>query len=287
MGERETIERTPSPATRASVLADVRSLGVEAGSTVMVHASLSKIGYVAGGAHAVVLALLDAVGRDGTLVMPTHSTDLTDPSTWSNPPVPEEWWDPIRAGVPAYDPALTPTRMMGAVVECFRHVPGVVRSAHPTVSAAAVGPNAAFVTAGHELAMGLGETSPQARLYGLDGYVLLLGVSHANNTSLHLAEHRSAPADAATVPWSSPVLVDGERRWVTAPNLDDDPSGFEAIGEAFAGTGLERTGSVGDGVGRLMRARDVVDFAVGWMDEHRTWRTNGGAEHERAPAESE
>lgn len=269
------IDGTATPATRASLCADLRALGVEPGSTVMVHASLSKLGFVAGGAHAVVLALLDAVGPDGTLVMPTHSTDLTDPSTWSNPPVPEEWCETIRDAMPAYDPLLTPTRMMGAIVECFRHVPGVVRSSHPTVSAAAIGPHSARITADHPLANGLGEGSPQARLYELDGYVLLLGVSHANNTSLHLAEHRSAPPDAATVPWSSPLLVDGERRWVSASNLDDDPSDFDTVGEAFAATGRERTGPVGAATGRLMRSRDLVDFAVGWMDEHRTWQRSG------------
>lgn len=271
MGERGVIDGSKRPATRDSLVADLRALGVEPGMTVMAHAALSRIGYVAGGAHAVVLALLDAVGEDGTLVMPTHSTDLTDPSTWSNPPVPVEWHQPLRDGMPAYDPLMTPTRQMGAVVECFRHVPGVVRSDHPTVSAAAVGPNAAFITGGHELANGLGESSPQARLYELDGSVLLAGVTHANNTSLHLAEHRSAPSDAATLPWSSPIMVDGERRWVTAPNLDDDPSDFAVIGEAFAETGLEVAGPLGAGTGRLMRSRDVVDFAETWMNEHRTW----------------
>lgn len=271
------IDRTGEPVTRSSLVADLRELGVVAGGTLMVHASLSALGFVVGGQRAVVEALLDAVGPDGTLVMPTHSTDLTDPASWQLPPVPEAWWSTIRDAMPAYDPALTPTRQMGTIVEYFRTLPGVRRSAHPTVSAAALGPNAERVTTGHELARGLGETSPQARVYDLDGSILLLGVTHANNTSLHLAEHRSAPADAVTVDWSSPVIVDGERRWVTAPNLDDDPSDFAEIGEAFGATGHERSGAVGAGTGRLMRSRDVVDFAVGWMDGRRTWRTAAGA----------
>ena len=235
----------------------------------MVHSSLSRLGYVAGGAQAVVLALLRAVGSDGTLVMPTHSADLTDPAEWRNPPVPEPWWDVIRAETPAFDATITPTRKMGAIPECFRHVEGVRRSDHPVVSAAALGPNADFIVSGHELAYGLGESSPQARLYDLDGWVLLLGVTHANNTSLHLSEYR---ADYPDKPWTtngSPVMVDGERRWVTYDDLEEGSDEFERIGEDFAATGLEKRGPVGAGVARLCRVREVVDFGVTWMERHR------------------
>jgi aminoglycoside 3-N-acetyltransferase len=271
VSEHDAIARVGEPATVRSLAADLRTLGLTEGATVMVHSSLSRLGYVSGGAHAVVTALLEVVGTTGTVMMPTHSGDLSDPASWSRPPVPAAWWATIRREMPAYDPVLTPTRGMGAIVECFRHVPGVRRSAHPTVSAAAVGPNAAVLVDGHELAHGLGEGSPQARLYDLDGHVLLLGVTHANNTSLHLAEYRAAPADAATTTQWSPVQVGGRREWVSYPILVDDTDVFAAIGDAFALTGQQRSGRVGAGEARLMRSRDVVDFAVGWMRAHRTW----------------
>jgi aminoglycoside 3-N-acetyltransferase len=268
--EADPIGLAQDPATQASLTADLRALGLGSGDTVMVHSSLARLGFVSGGAQAVVLALLDAIGPAGTLMMPTHSGELSDPAAWRAPPVPQRWWDTIRASIPAFEPTLTPTRQMGAVVECFRHVDGVLRSNHPTVSAAAVGPNARTIVSDHQLAFGLGESSPQARLYDLDGWVLLLGVSHANNTSLHLSEYR---ADWPDKPWtthSSPVVVDGHRRWVTYDDLEEGSDDFHLIGDAFAATGAETVGRVGAAVARLCRARAVVDFGVQWMHAHRT-----------------
>jgi aminoglycoside 3-N-acetyltransferase len=262
---------TARPATVRTLVSDLRELGVQPGTVLMVHSSLSRLGWVAGGARAVVAALLDVVGPQGTVMMPTHSSELSDPAAWRHPPVPEHWWQPIRDETPAYDPVLTPTSHMGAIVECFRHVPGLRRSLHPTVSAAAVGPDARRLTEGHELAHGLGESSPQARLYDLDGHILLLGVTHSNNTSLHLAERRAAPPDAATTTNWSPVVTDGRREWVAYPDLVDDAGDFDEIGEAFAATGLQRTGQVGTGSAILMRSRDVVDFATEWLSANRTW----------------
>jgi aminoglycoside 3-N-acetyltransferase len=268
--EHEVIARTIRPATVGSLADELRELGVAPGTVLLVHSSLSHLGWVAGGAQAVVLALLEAVGPDGTLVMPTHSY-LTDPATWHDPPVPQAWWPVIRQHLPAFDPALTPTRGMGAIVECFRHTPGVRRSSHPSVSFAAWGRHSQQVVANHSLDDDLGEGSPLARVYDLDGQVLLLGVGHDNNTSLHLAEYRAAFPGRRWEGQGSPVLVNGARRWVRYQNLVGDASDFERIGLDFAiETGQERRGAVGATQARLMAQRAVVDYAVAWMEQHRT-----------------
>lgn len=270
MGEIDAIRLATQPATVTSLSTDLRALGVPYGATVMVHSSLSSLGYVAGGAHAVVTALLEVLGTDGTLVMPTHSSDLSDPAAWRNPPVPDTWWQTIRDEMPPFDAELTPTVEMGAIVECFRHVGGVRRSNHPTVSATALGPNSDTVVDGHGLADGLGESSPQARLYDLDGWVLLLGVTHANNTSLHLAEYRAEFPNKRWETHGSPVRRDGRRSWTAYDELADGSEDFEQIGDAFAETGLERLGPIAAGRGRLSRVRDIVDFGVRWIETHRT-----------------
>lgn len=265
--EADAVARASRPGTVTEMVRQLHDLGLPPGATVITHSSLSRLGWVAGGAHAVVLALLRALGPHGTLVMPTHSRHLTDPADWGNPPVPEDWWPVIRAETPPYDPRTTPTGYMGAVVECFRSFPGVLRSAHPTVSFAAHGPLARRIVDGHELDDGLGEGSPLARLYEADAWVLLLGVDHDNNTSLHLAEYR-ADAPKRYLRQGSPMLVDGERRWVTYRELADDTSLFLPLARDFAEiTGGERTGRVAAGTARLMRQRELVDFGTRWLTQ--------------------
>jgi aminoglycoside 3-N-acetyltransferase len=269
VSEKDAVDGAADPVTAAAITSGLEQLGLPRGATVLVHSSLSALGWVAGGSQAVVVALVDAVGPSGTLVMPTQSGNLSDPAQWSNPPVPEHWWEPIRQQTPAFDRSLTPTLYMGAIVECFRHLDGVRRSDHPTRSFAAVGPGADSIVGAHELTQGFGEHSPLGRLYAADAWVLLLGVGHANNTSLHLAEYRASYPGKEWIKQGSPMTVDGRPQWVEYAELDGDSSDFEALGEAFAKTGSELQTLIGMGTVRLMRQRPLVDFGVRWFEEHR------------------
>jgi aminoglycoside 3-N-acetyltransferase len=266
-GEQRAVAASAAPVTRASLAADLGRLGVRPGSVTLVHTSLSALGWVCGGAQAVVEALLDALGPEGTLVVPTHTNGNSDPSTWQNPPVPEAWWPVIREHMPAYDPLVTPARGIGAVVEVARIWPGARRSDHPQDSFAAIGPQAEAVTADHALDSGFGERSPRARVHDLDGDVLLLGAGHDSNTSLHLAEHRVP--DPRREPYGAAVMTPEGRRWVTWEDVVADESDFGELGAAFDATGAVTVGRVGAGEARLMRQRELVAFAVEWMRERR------------------
>lgn len=224
-----------------------------------------------GGAQTVVTALERALGA-GTLVMPAFTGDLSDPVLWEEPPVPAAWQDFIRETMPPFEPDLTPTWPMGAIVECFRHQEGALRSNHPVSSWVARGRHAARITADQSLAYSSGEGSPLARLYELDACILLLGAGHARNSSLHLAEvrNRFAPAKKTTrgYPGRRP---DGGTEWRHHEDIFLYEDDFEAIGAAFeAQDSSLAIGAVGDAPARLLRQGPLVDFAVAWMNQHQS-----------------
>ena len=160
----------------------LEEVGVKTGQSIMVHTSLSSLGFVCGGAQIVIEALLESVGEEGTIMMPTQSWKNLDPEVGVHWEEPEEWWQTIREQWPAYDKNITPTNTMGAVAEMFRQWQGTVRSDHPARSVAAHGKYAEYLTENHDLSNIFGEDSPVGKLYELDGYVLLIGVGYDKNT---------------------------------------------------------------------------------------------------------
>ncbi|PPK98471.1 aminoglycoside 3-N-acetyltransferase [Kineococcus xinjiangensis] len=257
--------------TATSLTEDLRRLGVQPGSVLLVHASLSALGWVAGGEQAVLEALRTAVGPEGTLVMPAQSWQLCDPAYLNDPQVPERWWPAVRNNLPVFDRHRTPTRTMGAVAELFRSQPESLRSDHPHRSFAAAGPHAETVVARHELAEPVGEGSPLKPLYDLGAQVLLLGVGYGKCTALHLAEERCDYPGKHRVRNGAALKREGRRVWVSWEELwvaDDD---FTEVGRAFAeATGLERRGAAGRAEAVLVPMRDLVDFAASWFPATRS-----------------
>jgi aminoglycoside 3-N-acetyltransferase len=203
----------------------------------LVHASFRAVRPVDGGPAGLIEALRIVLGPDGSLVMPT-----------------------MTAGDSVFDPKSTPTHAMGITAELFWRSPGVLRSTHPGASFAALGPRAAYICEPQPLSPPHGSDSPVGRVHELDGQVLLLGVTHSENTTLHLAE---AIAD---VPYSVShpcvVEIDGIARSVMIPETDHCCRLFRLADEWLRAKGLQREGKVGNAGARLARSRDIVSVAV-------------------------
>lgn len=259
----------PGPiCTRDSLAEDLRKLGIVPGETLLLHSSLSSLGWVVGGAVTVVESILDALGTSGTLAVPTMTVDNSDPASWSNPPVPREWWPVIRAATPAYDPRVTPSTWMGAIAETVRTWPDARRSDHPQTSFAAVGPRAASITDGHSVDCRLGEKSPLARLEAAGARVLLLGAGFDACTCFHLAEYRVAgPFEEI----SFAVRSAAGREWTTVRERRIDSDDFAEIGRSFTEdrNGRISRGPIGGASCTLFGLADAVGYAEHWMRRNR------------------
>jgi aminoglycoside 3-N-acetyltransferase len=221
----------------ARVVEQLRSLGVRAGGVLLVHTSFRAVRPVEGGPLGLIAALREALGPSGTLVMPT----MTD-------------------GESVFDPKSTPTTDMGIVAETFWRQPGVVRSTHPGGSFAAIGPHAERICAPQPLSPPHGVESPVGVVHTLDGQVLLLGVTHSEDTTCHLAEA------IANVPYSisyPTVVAPGITEMIA--ETDHCCTGFRKL-DAWLGD-RQRIGHVGQATARLADSRAIVEVAVGRLSQ--------------------
>lgn len=262
-------------ATRRSLAADLRTLGVAVGDTLMVHAALRSVGPVVSGADAIIAAIRDVLGPEGTLLVYTD----WEADIWETTEAALVRTDTVRSDIRhdvlPFDPAFSrATRDNGALMELVRTLPGALRSANPGASCAAIGAKAAWLTADHPLDYGYGEDTPLAKLVAADGKVLMLGASTDHMTVLHHAEHLAQIAGKRIKRMEYPLLVDGrvEFHWIEefdtsdpiVAGLDDDY--FATIVGDFLVTGQGRTGRIGTADSVLVPAAGIVPFAVNWLE---------------------
>ncbi|MFE7330685.1 aminoglycoside N(3)-acetyltransferase [Streptomyces sp. NPDC057565] len=251
---------------RSRLAGQLSRLGVERSGVLLVHASMRAVGAVSGGAVAVIGALRDALGEDGTLIVPSFTPENSDTSPQYRNRVrglTDHAREAVRASMPPFDPATTAAPSMGRLAEAVRLTPGAARSSHPQTSFAALGTLAGKLLAHHRPDCHLGEDSPLARLYDVRAHVLLLGTGFDSCTAFHLGEYRVPTPPRRT--YRCVVTNRGRRHWWEYEDVALDDSDFAALGAEFARTdngAAVRSGPVGSATGRLFDFTDAVDFAA-------------------------
>lgn len=258
----------------AQLVRQLRQLGLRADDVVMVHASLRRLGPVAGGPAAVLAALLECVGAHGTLLAFVSWDQSPYEQTLDGaqlPPAEREAW-------PAFDPRTAPPyREFGAFNGFFCAHPDVRRSPHPDANFAAIGARAQWLTESHPLREGYGPGTPLARFVQLQGRVLLLGAPLDAVTVLHHAEVLADIPRKRRVRYEVPVLEDGRKAWRVAENFDTNgildiyaregqPDAVESIATDYVAEGYGVRGPVGDAPCHLFESPHLVDYGVRWLE---------------------
>lgn len=223
--------------TEATLVERLRRMGIVRGDLLVVHTAFSHVGPVDGGPEALIAALQAAVGDEGTIVMPSMSDDDEEP----------------------FDPARTPCRGMGIVADTFWRMPGVLRSNNPHAFAAR-GPLAPEITADHSLDVPHGLDSPVGRVYERKGRILLIGVGHDANTTIHLAENLAGVR--YLLPKYVLIMKDGRPSRHDYYEVDHCCQRFALMDGWLDARDAQRRGVVGNARARVVTARDVVDAAL-------------------------
>ena len=231
--------------TKSQLIQQLGALGVEAGGVLLVHAAFSRIAPLDDGPRGLIEALQAALGEQGTLVMPSMADDDDTP----------------------FDRRTMPCRGVGVLADTFWRMPGVMRSDSPHAFAA-VGPQAARITLRHPVDVPHGLESPPGRVYELDGQVLLLGVGHDADTTIHVAENIAGVRYRQ--PKHATVMEEGRPRRYEYGETDHCCENFRLLDSWLETRGQQRRGRVGHGEARRARSRDVVAAALERLRENET-----------------
>ena len=237
---------------------------------VLVHSAPRAIGNVVGGIDSIVEALVDALGSRCTLVVPTFTTDICDPSSFRTPPAPRRQWEKIRAEVPFFDPARSTPRGMGRIADLVWRRAEARRSFHPHESIAALGPRARELVEPHPLDDPMGTRSPWARMVALDATILMIGVGLERCTMIH---HVEQLADVPYLPIAAyviPVCIEAERHWVEVEAGGDCSHGFPTLEPLLRARGAIRDVHIGEARSMIVSARALFALASARLSEDDT-----------------
>ncbi|MGB9717232.1 MAG: aminoglycoside N(3)-acetyltransferase [Thermoproteota archaeon] len=245
--------------TKQEIVRDLVKIGVEEGDILLVHSSLSSIGYVPGGAETLIDALLESVGEDGTIVVPTITGQIFDSP--ENPP-----------SYSRNKPCWT-----GMVPETLRKREEACRSKHPTHSVAAIGGKARSIIEGHEGAeTPCGKGTPYLKIPELGGKILFIGASLESNTSFHAVEELAKLYyHLQPEPTLCRIEMDGnvvEKRCFL--HAYGTPRAFEEKKEELVKHGVARIGYIGRARSILVDARKIIEFTLRKIEEDRLYLVN-------------
>jgi aminoglycoside 3-N-acetyltransferase len=252
---------------------DFRKLGIAAGDTVMLHASVRAIGEVAGGPDAIHLALKSALTPEGTLMMYASCPRFYDEVGRGNLTMEQE--RELREKLPAFDPFTARSdRDNGILVEFLRTFPGSHVN-HHVARFVCWGKQTEYLLASQPWNYAFGADSALERFLRLDGKILLLGSDHDAVTFLHYVEHIVDIPGKRVARYQVPVMENGCRVWRAMEEFDTSGDGahanwpdrfFAKIVDSLLVKTENNGALVGNAMTHILSARELLDFALPVME---------------------
>ncbi|MCF7924671.1 MAG: AAC(3) family N-acetyltransferase [Candidatus Izimaplasma sp.] len=229
--QKEIIEKTKTPITKSDIISGLKSLGITKYSRLEVHSSLSAFGFVVNKEYDIIDALLEVVS-DGVIIMPAHTSEMTNPRDWENPPVPKDWFEIIEKNRKPFDPQIFMPERVGQVAKTFLSYPKVKRTLHPEVSLSIYN-NTGDVSWYNHSFDDRELISPLYKLKEEHGKILMMGTDFFTCSSVHLSEFLS---DYSTIDsYNYQIKIDDKIKKVKVITkyFDDDDMNFKAISEEY------------------------------------------------------
>lgn len=264
MNELEVIKNTASPLSKKDLIKDLKTLGIKETDNIILHVSLSKIGWIIG-AEVTFLDAIQNVLKKGTLVMATQTGQISDPTYWENPPVPKTWLPKIIEHMPAYNKDVTPTFRLGRVAKLFHRSKDVYRTNHPLNSFAAWGKYAKELSLICDYSNAFGTSSPVKFMIDHQFKILQIGVDYDTTTVLHYAETQLSNAKTKTQKVF--VIENNQRRVIDITDIDYSVEHFIDIGNAYEKKHFIKKGLIGQAKSKIIDVPSLITFGINYLNE--------------------
>ncbi|MCP4143294.1 MAG: AAC(3) family N-acetyltransferase [Chloroflexi bacterium] len=224
-----------------------RGLGVKTGDTLLVHSSYKSFGGVDGGPQTVINALLEVLGEEGTLVMPTFNFSFCKGKPWN---------------------ARETRSQMGAITNLVRTDPRAKQVFHPIYSFAVIGKHAEAFGAIREKSS-YGPNSAFAKLCELDGKIMVVGLSYNNSMTFfhHIEEMEGVDYrylkdfTGNITDWDGNTTVDTYQMLVRDIEIGVQTM-VDPMGALMEEAGVIKSHQIGEADVKLMKANEVYEFTV-------------------------
>lgn len=248
--------------TKEDIKKGLKEIGIEKGDILFVHSSLSSFGYVERGAETVIESLMEVLGKDGTLAIPSFLSGLE--------------YDLVQNNEIIFDVKTTPSGS-GKITDTFWRYPEVKRSINPTHSVAAWGRRKEWFITRHEKCLySCGKNSPFYKLCQANGKILFLGVGHSSNTTLHMLENiNGAPTTSSQLFY--PKVINYRNRVVTVPTYPHLPGlarDYEKMDKICKEEGIQKETKVGNSLWKLVDAGALYKIGSTLIKENPCFLTN-------------